>query len=157
LDRAAIGGFASSSAMGRYYVATDLAISPTQELVEPMTVPLFPVMALVQSDREKRRHLYVTLLHWSALICTSTAIGVALVADDMVDLVLGPQWQEAKPLIPWLALAYGVAGLAAGAYTALETIGEPHVSARLQWSRLAALSATIVPAAYFFRDLEAVA
>jgi O-antigen/teichoic acid export membrane protein len=157
VDRVAIGGFAGSDAMGRYYVATDIATSPSQELVGPMTSVLFPVMATVQAERDKRRKLYLTALYWSALICTSTAIGVALVADDLVDLVLGPQWQDAKPLIPWLALSYGVLGMTSSAYTALDTIGKPLLSARLQWFRLAGFVLAMIPVAYFFRDLEAIA
>jgi len=111
----------------------------------------------VQDDREKRRRLYLTVLYWSALICTSTAVGVALISDDLVDLVLGSQWQDVKPLMPWLALAYGVFGLSSSVYTALETIGQPIVSARLQWVRFAALSLVIFPVAQYFRDLEIVA
>jgi O-antigen/teichoic acid export membrane protein len=157
VDRVAIGGFAGSDAMGRYYVATDIATSPSQELVGPMMSVLFPVMATVQSERDKRRKLYLTVLYWSALICASTAIGVALVADDMVDLVLGPQWQDVKPLIPWLALSYGVLGLTSGAYTALDTIGRPLISARLQWLRLIGFILAMFPVAFIFRNLEAVA
>ena len=157
VDRIAIGGFAGSAAMGRYYVATDVAISPSQELAAPMVASLFPVMALVQNDREKRRRLYVTVVFWSALICTSTAVGVALVADDMVDLVLGSQWHDVKPLIPWLALSYGVLGLSGSVYPALEAIGRPLDSARLQWVRVVTLSLAIFPVAYYFRNLEVVA
>src|SRR5262245_42149573 len=125
VDRVAIGGFAGSDAMGRYYVAADVAISPSQELIGPVATALFPVMAKVQDDHEKRRRLYLTVLYWSASICSSTAIGVALVADDMVDLLLGPQWHDVKPLMPWLALSYGVLGLTNSIYPALDTIGLP--------------------------------
>jgi len=156
-DRVAIGGFAGAAAMGRYYVATDVATSPSKELVGPMVQVMFPVMAAVQHDSEKRRELYLTVLYWSALICTSTAIGVALIADDMVDLVLGSQWEDVKPLMPWLALSYGVLGMGSSVYTALNTINQPRVSARLQWTRLIGTASTIFPVAYYFRDLEAVA
>jgi lipopolysaccharide exporter len=53
-----------------------------------------PVMAKVQNDPDKRRDLYLSTLSWSGLICTSTSIGVALVAEDMTDLVLGPKWHD---------------------------------------------------------------
>jgi O-antigen/teichoic acid export membrane protein len=157
LDRIAIGGFAGSSAMGRYYVATDVATSPTDELVTPMVGVLFPVMATVQNDVHKRRELYLTVLYWSALICTSTAIGVALVANDMVDLLLGPKWGDVKPLVPWLALAYGILGLTSSVYISLDTIGQPRVSARLQWMRLGGFAAVVFPVAYYFKNIETVA
>jgi O-antigen/teichoic acid export membrane protein len=75
VDRVAIGGFAGSAAMGRYQVAAEVATTPSQEIVNPMVSVLFPVLASVQHDREKRVKLYLTVLYWSALICTSTAVG----------------------------------------------------------------------------------
>jgi len=157
VDRVAIGGFAGSAGMGRYYVATDLATSPSQELVAPIVGVMFPVMATVQNDVRKRRELYLDVLYWSALICSSTAIGVALVANDMVDLVLGPKWQDVKPLMPWLALSYGILGLGSSVYTALETIGQPRLSAQMQWMRLLGMALVIIPYAFFFRDIHGVA
>ena len=157
IDRVAIGGFAGTAAMGRYYVATDLSTAPSQELVGPMVQVLFPVLATVQHDREKRREIYLVVLHWTALICTSTAIGVALISDDMVDLVLGPNWKDVKPLMPWLALSYGVLGLSSSVYVAFETLNRPKFSARLQWIRLIGLVLAVFPIAFYFRDLQLVA
>jgi len=105
IDKFAIGGFGGAALMGRYDVANDVAISPTQELINPMISVLFPVMATVQDDWQRRRELYLRVLYWSALICASTSIGVALVANDMADLVLGSKWHDVKPLMPWLALS----------------------------------------------------
>lgn len=157
VDRIAIGGFGGAAVMGRYDVAQDLAGSPTQELINPMVAVLFPVMATVQDDGAKRRQLYLQVLYWSALICTSTAIGVALVANDMVDLVLGAKWQDVKPLMPWLALAFGVLGLSSGVYSAYDVVGRPEVSARLQWTRLAGLALCIFPVAFLLHDPRAIA
>lgn len=157
IDRVVVGGFAGAAAMGRYYVATDVAVAPSQEMIAPMVSVLMPVMATVQHDPEKRRELYLTVLYWSALICTSTAVGVALIANDMVDLVLGPKWADAKPLMPWLALSYGVLGLGTSVYTTLDTVGLPMFSARLQWVRLMAMVVAIASVAYYYRDLEIIA
>jgi len=157
VDKFAVGGFAGSATMGRYEVATDVAIAPTQEINLPMIATLFPVMSRAHADTQRRRELYLQSLYWSALICTSTAVGVALVSNDMVDLVLGRQWQDAKPLMPWLALAFGVLGLSASVYSAFEVIGRPKVSAILQWTRLAGLTICIAPVALIFKTALAVA
>ena len=157
VDKIAIGGFGGASAMGRYEVGTDVAISPTVELVNPLVVTLLPVLATVQHNKEKRRELYLSVLYWSALACTSTSVGVALVSSDMVDLVLGAKWHDVKPLIPWFALAYGVVALSSSVYSAFDTIGKPDVSARLQWTRLMGLALCILPVAYFLHDLRAIA
>jgi O-antigen/teichoic acid export membrane protein len=157
VDRVAIGGFAGTAAMGRYYAATDLATSPSAEIVGPLVMTLFPVMAKVQDDSKKRRELYLTVLYWSALVCSSTAIGVALVANDMVDLVLGSQWEDVKPLMPWLALGYGMLGLSNCVYTALYVLNMPLVAARLQWIRLLGLGIAVFTVAYMSHQIEAVA
>ena len=157
VDKVAIGGFAGAAAMGHYDVGRDVATSPTQELINPMVSTLLPVMATVQGDREKRRELYLNVLYWSAIICTSTSVGVALVANDMADLVLGAKWHDVKPLMPWLALAFGVLGLSNSVYSAFDTIGRPRVSAQLQWTRFVGLALCIFPVAYFTGDLRWIA
>jgi len=157
VDRVAIGGVFGSTAMGHYNVALEVATSPSKELVGPITAVLFPVMATIQHDIERRRELYLAVLYWSALICTSTAIGVGLIADDMVDLVLGHQWADVKPLMGWLALSFGILGMGNSVYSTLDIIGLPWLAARLQWTRLLAMALTIFPVAYYFRDLEMVA
>jgi O-antigen/teichoic acid export membrane protein len=157
LDKFAIGGFAGAASMGRYEVASDVAVSPSAEVNAPMITVLFPVMARVQHDPEKRRGLYLRVLYWSALICTSTSIGVAMVSSDMVDLVLGSKWHDVKPLMPWLALAFGILGLSDSVYPTFDILGRPDYSARLQWSRFAALLVCVFPVAYLLHSLRAVA
>ena len=156
IDKLAIGGFAGAAGMGRYNVARDVAISPTQELISPMITVLMPVMANVQKDKQARRDIYLNVLYWSALICSSTGVGVALVAQDMADLVLGPRWSGVAVLMPWFALSSAILGLSSSVYSAFDTIGRPMMSARLQWLRVVAFIAAIVPTAYFFRSIEAV-
>jgi len=157
LDKFAIGGFAGAAAMGRYEVASDVAVSPSAEINAPMITVLFPVMSKVDHDPAKRRELYLRVLYWSALICTSTAIGVAIVSSDMVDLLLGSKWQDAKPLMPWLALAFGILGLSDSVYPTFDVLGRPDYSARLQWTRFAALFVCVFPVAYLWHSLLDVA
>jgi lipopolysaccharide exporter len=157
VDKVAIGGFAGAAAMGRYDVGRDVASSPINELVYPMAFVLFPVMAKFQNDRDKRRELFLSALAWSALICTSTAVGVSLVADDMTDLLLGAQWDSVKPMIPWFALAVGIFGLTMCVYSTLEALGFAYQSARLQWIRVAGLALVVFPVAFYFRDVGLVA
>ena len=156
VENVAIGGFAGAPAMGRYSVACDVAISPSQELINPMVSVLLPVMAKVQDDKEKRRELYLNVLYWSALICTSTGVGVALVSQDMADLVLGAKWHDVGVLMPWFALSYAVLGLSSSVYSAFDTLGRAFISARLQWMRVIVLAAAVFPVAYMTHSLEAV-
>ncbi len=157
IDKLAIGGFGGAVAMGRYEVASDLATAPSAEINQPMISVLFPVMAKVQHDRARLKTLYLSVVYWSILICSSSAIGIALITSDMVDLVLGPKWIDAKPLLPWLALAYGIAGPSFTVFSTFDVIGKPHISARLQWAWTACLAVFVVGAAIAFRSVLAIA
>ena len=150
IDQIAVGGIASSATLGRYAVADDLASSPINEVNGPLIAALFPVMAQMQHSRDGSRELYLRALGWSAVICCSTSVGIALVAHDLVLVVLGQKWVSAIPLMPWLALGAGVLGLSSGAFGTLDAFGLPHIGARIQWMRLAMLVVVFVPVAYFW-------
>ena len=153
VDNIGIGGVAGAAAMGRYTVAKDVGSSPTSEITEPMIQALFPVMAKYRSDPKELRKLYLQTLGWSAMICASTGVGVAMVAPDMVQVVLGSQWLAVVPFLGWLALGTATETLRSGAYTILDVLGLPHVSARMQWLRLVLLAAAILPVAYLTHSL----
>src|SRR6202000_2905247 len=106
---------------------------------DPMVAVLYPVMARLQGNLAGLRELYLRTLSWSAIICASTSVGVALVAHYLVNLVLGPRWRDVEPLMGWLAMSAGVLGLSSGAYTTFDAVGKAYLGARMQWVRLIAL------------------
>jgi lipopolysaccharide exporter len=143
--------------MGRYAVATDLASSPSAEINAPMVAVLYPVMSKVRSDVPALRRLYLNTFGWSAIICLSTAVGVTMVAHDLVHLVLGEKWLSVEPLIGWLALGTGMLGLSSGAYVTFDAIGKPDLGAKMQWTRLIFLTVALVPICMILRNMSAVA
>jgi lipopolysaccharide exporter len=157
VDQIAIGGISGAASMGRYSVATDVASSPSKEINDPMVAVLYPVMSKLLGDVERLRELYLRTLGWSAIICAAASVGVALVAPEMVHLVLGPKWVDVTPLMGWLALSAGVLGLSSGAYTLFDAVGLPHIGARMQWVRLVILAIAVFPVAFITRDLQMIA
>jgi O-antigen/teichoic acid export membrane protein len=157
VDQFAIGGIFGTPAMGRYAVAADVSTSPTTEINGPLLFALFPVMVRVQHDPVKLRELYLWAVGWSAIVCASTSVGVAVISVDFVREVLGSQWVDMTPLVPYLALGAGVLGLAGASYSSFDNLGLPHRAARMQILRLVMLGLAVGPVAYFTRDLEYVA
>ena len=156
-DQLAIGGMAGAPAMGGYTVANELTTLPNRDITQSVISVLFPVMVKAQNDSAKLHDLYLNVLYLTAVISAAMATGIALVADDMVDLVLGEKWAVIKPLMPWLAFASGILGMGNSVYSVLTTVGQVRTAARLQWSRLIMTGLVIFPVAYLTRDLEAVA
>ncbi|HEX4078385.1 MAG TPA: oligosaccharide flippase family protein [Rhizomicrobium sp.] len=154
VDLFAIGGVAGAAAMGRYSVASDVAAAPSRELNDPLVATLYPVMSKVQHDYPRLKELYLQVLCWSAIICASTSVGIALVARDTITIFLGPKWLSLAPLVPWLALSTGMLGLASGAYSVFDSIGVPQIGARMQWLRVTILAVAIAPVVLLTRNLE---
>jgi O-antigen/teichoic acid export membrane protein len=157
IDQIAVGGISGSAAMGRYAVASDVAASPSREINEPMLSVLYPVMSRLQHDKAALRDVFLRTLGWSAIICISTSVGVAMVAEDMSNLVLGPKWAGIGPLMSWLSIGAGIIGLSSGAYPLFDALGLPHIGARMIWIRLLILGAVVVPVAFLTRSLMDVA
>lgn len=157
VDQIAVGGFGGASLMGRYAVATDVAQSPSREINEPMIAVLYPVMSRLQKDLPELRDVYLNSLGWTAFICASTGVGVALIAPEMQQLVLGAKWNGIGPLMAWLAIGGAINGLGGGAYSLFDAVNQPHVGARMIWLRLVILAAAIAPVGYLTHDLIDVA
>jgi len=107
----------------------------------------------LQRDFERRREMLLDVIRWSAVFCIAAGVGVALVAGDMTDLVLGAQWESIKPIIPWFALTVGIMGLTSSVNVTLESLGFAFRSARLQWSQVGGLALFLIPTAYLTRDI----
>lgn len=153
IDVIAVGGATGAVAMGRYTVAKDIASSPTDEILHPMTAVLFPLMARYLHDPIQLRQIYMRMQGWVLMIGTSTGIGIWLVAPDMVRLVLGPKWVSITPLVGWLAVTASIGALNGSAFATLDVLGVPHLGARMQWFRVAVMATVMFPLAYVTHDL----
>lgn len=142
-DQIIVGGLAGALPMGNYNVASDLATAPTAELVLPVCRAMFPVYATLLEDPARLARSYLDVLSLLALIGLSTGVGVALVAPDMVAVVLGPQWTPAAALIPWLAVGCSFLSLAWSANEVVSVTGFARLNAMRNWG----YTALLVPAA----------
>jgi lipopolysaccharide exporter len=140
-----VPGLPGASVMGQYNVAADIASAPTDEIAGPMITALFPVMATIQHEPAAIRELYLRVLSWLAVICCATSVGVALIAHEMVAVLLGNQWLAIAPLLAWLSLSQGILAFGSAVYVLFDVSGQPRLSARMQWVRLALLALVLIP------------
>jgi O-antigen/teichoic acid export membrane protein len=93
-----------AAAVGLYTMADDVAHLPGTKISPMINMLTSPVMAELQTDIDGLREAFYRALRLTVAIVVPTSAGIALVADDMVAVLLGPKWLLAAPLIRLLSL-----------------------------------------------------
>ncbi|HZF16516.1 MAG TPA: lipopolysaccharide biosynthesis protein [Steroidobacteraceae bacterium] len=144
-DQTIVGRLLGKELLGAYSFATTFANLPIQEITSAFSRVVPGVFSTVQHDRAQLRRYFFVLTEVIALLAIPSAVGLALVAEPLVALALGPQW--AAVVAPLRILC------AAAAFTAVQVL----VSHVLMWTgRFRAnmwctfLAAAALPGALYF-------
>jgi len=150
LDEIIIGRVRSTTEMGYYNVGSDVAATPVQEIVYPMTRVWIPAFAKLAHNPVALAHTYRWVISAVGILALSVSVGLALVARDFAYVVLGPTWMPAVPVIQILAIAAGMAAMTLPLTSVLGATGDPRVVVGLALVRTVLLLATMVPAAIWY-------
>jgi len=103
-DVLVIGRITGQVTVGFYSMAKDLAMLPTAKISNVVNTLSSPMMAELQTDVEAMRGAFYRAVRLTSAIALPTSTGLALVADDMVAVLLGPKWLPAVPILRLLCL-----------------------------------------------------
>jgi O-antigen/teichoic acid export membrane protein len=121
-----IGRFLGPVPLGGYRVASEIALLPTTELYAPVMRAVFPGFSKLVEDKAALRRAYVAAQGAVTAVTLPAAIGVIILAEELVRLLLGPGWEIAIPLIQILGLS-GAAKLFHGnRHSLFMAIGRPY-------------------------------
>jgi O-antigen/teichoic acid export membrane protein len=104
-DNILIGKFLGSTALGFYSKAYGLLMLPISQVRAPLFRVAIPTLSRLQSDPERYRSYYVKMLQILAFITFPMVMFLGGFADEIILLVLGPQWTPAAPIFTILAFA----------------------------------------------------
>lgn len=156
IDTLILGRFKSARAVGLYHVAYDVAGSPLVELSQPLSRVLMPAYVKIQDDAAELARVFNRVFSGVALIAFAIGAGAALVAEDAVLVILGPQWVESAPLMQILAPSCGAFALVYPLYAFLISMGRPRLAAYITIAQVILLAAVLTPLA-MHHDLRDVA
>jgi O-antigen/teichoic acid export membrane protein len=104
VDQLLVGGIMGASVLGYYNIAQRLALEPVQKLNPIVTRVAFPVFSLAQDDLERLRRGYLRMSRLLLGINAPLLVGLAATAHLVVPVFLGPNWDQAVPLVRLLAV-----------------------------------------------------
>ena len=99
-----MGRFLGASSLGLYALATNIVLVPFSRVAGPLQQVFFPAFALISDDRPRMTDIWIRATRLVGVISIPALVGLAIVAPDFVDVVLGPKWSDAIPVIQILAL-----------------------------------------------------
>ncbi len=104
LDDVLIGRFLGPVALGLYGRAYRLMLLPLRTVSDTCTQVMFPSLSALRGDRERVRAIYLRMVAAIATVSAPLAVGLFVVADDLVLALLGSSWAETIPLVRILCL-----------------------------------------------------
>ncbi len=107
-DLLLVGKLLGSSAVGNYSVGSNLSVVATREAVAPLVQTVFPSFAGIKHDPDRLRFAYQRVQTLITAIALPAGIGMALVADRIVVLALGPHWTDAVIVVQVLASVFAL-------------------------------------------------
>jgi O-antigen/teichoic acid export membrane protein len=103
-DNLLIGWRWGPGQLGLYSRAYGVLLLPLRQLNAPLARVAVPVLARLVSRPDRYRHAYVRVLRVTAAVGCMGLAFVAVTADWVIAVVLGPGWEGAGPILTWLAI-----------------------------------------------------
>jgi len=145
IDNFTVGFFFGSTALGFYAVAYGFGYLPISLFSGPAGSALFPSLAKLQGKMDVLGRGYLESYSYATAIIAPASIGVAVVAPEIVHIVLGPKWAPITlPLLvlPFYGLGKALIDFGSSLFAA---IGQPRVIAELNLLILVTSVALLFP------------
>jgi O-antigen/teichoic acid export membrane protein len=126
VDNFLIGKLLGTTPLGYYTLAYNLVLLPATSIGGNLSRVMFPALASLQQDLPRFRSGYVRMLRALALTSLPAIAGLGLTAPLVVQIVYGPGWTPAVPLVQILAIIGACEALNTSGMVYYAT-GRPHI------------------------------
>jgi lipopolysaccharide exporter len=149
-DRFLIGRILGKASLGQYALGSDIASTATYAIAGPILQPVFSGFSRVQGDVARLRNAYLKSQQALVMVVLPSGVLLACVAHNLVPIVLGPGWEEAVPVIQWLAPVIALQMISVPVQAAAMALAQPRaLASRELFGLMLRLPATLL-AAWFF-------
>lgn len=105
LDRFLLGRFVPVESLGKYAIASDLSVFPTQSAVGPAMHAVMAAFSSINTDLDRLRQSFLKTARFVLMVSAPICIGLSVTSDLVVRIVLGDGWMGAAPMLQILSLA----------------------------------------------------
>lgn len=138
-----VGRAFGAQTLGVYTVSAEIALLPQTELAAPINRALFPAYSRLVADLDAFRRTSIEATGAIFLFVLPFSVGVALMAPQVVRILLGAQWSEAVPVIQVLAFSGAVSALTSNNMSVYQALGRPRLCTWVLLARMGILFAAL--------------
>ena len=105
LDNVLIGKFLGGEQLGLYSRGYGLLMLPLQQVHSPLASVVRPTLAGLWPEPDRYRRYYLAALSGLCFVVAPVVVVLAVLADEVVTVLLGTRWLESAEVFRWLAVA----------------------------------------------------
>ncbi len=137
VDNLLVGRYLGALALGFYALAYSVLLLPLTEINVVVNRVAFAAVSRLDDDRDRLRRGFLMATRYVGLISVPIMAGMSVIAPTFVDVLFGPKWHPAAPVIRILMVG-GIAKVLSSFWSGvLQASGRPEVY--LRWSAVALL------------------
>lgn len=122
-DLFVVGILSGATAAGNYSLAMDLAKTPTRSILPALNRVLFPAFSRTSKNRDNVSKQFLRLSEVLSLIIFPAFFGLSVIAEDLVLVMFGPNWETAGITVSIVAFALPFRILSRALSPALRALG----------------------------------
>lgn len=145
-----IGKILSPQAAGFFTIASEISTIPTSEFAANVTAAAYPGYCKVSHLPEELKKMYLMVMESVAFFVLPAGVGIALLAHELVPVVLGPKWLDSIALIQLLALSGALVAMSSNTGAVFMSLGRPRVSTMMGLFRITVL----IPMIFWFSSVS---
>jgi len=148
-DGLLIGKILGNRALGLYSVANTLAYLPASKVLGLSNQIAFAAYSRLQDDRVRVRQYFLEGACIASFLFFPLCWGMSAVADDFVDVVLGPAWHDAAMVLQIVALGVPYRALALFVQPLVDGLGRPGIGLKNTLTTTLSVPAAAVAGLYW--------
>lgn len=143
MDQIVLAGTVSTARLGQYNRASELGEMISREIVSPLAPIALSAYSMIQAEADRLRRGLTRGVGLACVLGYPAGIGAAVLAPDLVRLVLGDQWGFASDLLQILALFVIYGAVREMIEPLLLNQGRVRLLAGFSWTEVALLAGTL--------------
>jgi O-antigen/teichoic acid export membrane protein len=156
-DYVVVGNLLGAASLGAYYVSYVLPQILRLRFTWAAGAVMYPILVRSQSDQQRTREVYYHTHLLLAWIGFPSMVGLAALAEPVIQVFFGPQWHAAVTPLRWLALVALLEFVTFGPGMVATAQGEVRRLLSTNVVRMLLLVTGVVTAGLAFRTVGAVA